>query len=284
MDDTTPTDYACPLQEADRRHRFVDAEARREQRMRKHVNDELARFAHTHTILATAWVDVEAGPDAKAHNRRPLSVTLHDWCHADGAAHAYAHEKDVDDDDDDDFDSGVDVLSFATAAPTLTTPLLDPHPHLASLCGFEDLGTLRIDAEADLLGMLAATDDAEYDFCESESEDDETGRQKPSLAECVRQLRQRLQSGGCGGGTSSHQRPLQLWAFSARSETGASNVFAEADRALTWKWCKPDSAYTKQSGWFLQLHELLDHGSWNGGKNLTLLARPAKADGFDMFI
>ncbi|CAK7228662.1 hypothetical protein SBRCBS47491_006983, partial [Sporothrix bragantina] len=168
-------------------------------------------------------------------------------------------------------------------APTLTTRLFEPHPHLASLVGFEDLGTMRIDADADLLAILAAAtdedqDENEYDFCDG----DDSFRPKPPLAESVRQLRQRLQSGEFEVHAKRH-RPLQLWSFSVRSDVEGNNIFTTSpDKALTWKWCKPDSPYHKNSQWFKELHEVLEHGSWNGGKNLTLLARLETEDPIHM--
>jgi hypothetical protein len=40
-----------------------------------------------------------------------------------------------------------------------------------------------------------------------------------------------------------------------------------------WKWAKPESIYRKTGSWETSLHEALDNGEWNGGRNLLLLIR-----------
>ncbi|KAH6845472.1 hypothetical protein B0I37DRAFT_417006 [Chaetomium sp. MPI-CAGE-AT-0009] len=40
-----------------------------------------------------------------------------------------------------------------------------------------------------------------------------------------------------------------------------------------WKWVKPDSIYRKAGFWEAGLHEALDSGDWNAGRNLILLTR-----------
>lgn len=40
-----------------------------------------------------------------------------------------------------------------------------------------------------------------------------------------------------------------------------------------WKWAKPESIYRKEGPWETSLHQALDDGEWNGGRNLLLLTR-----------
>lgn len=40
-----------------------------------------------------------------------------------------------------------------------------------------------------------------------------------------------------------------------------------------WKWVKPNSIYSKRGFWEAELHEALEHGEWNAGKDLILLTR-----------
>ncbi len=39
-----------------------------------------------------------------------------------------------------------------------------------------------------------------------------------------------------------------------------------------WKWAKPKSVYQKKGLWEADIAKVLDHGEWNGGKELVLLA------------
>jgi len=55
-----------------------------------------------------------------------------------------------------------------------------------------------------------------------------------------------------------------------------------------WKWVKPHGTYRKMGFWETELHEALEDGEWNGGKDLVLLLmevseqthRDAKARGY----
>ena len=40
-----------------------------------------------------------------------------------------------------------------------------------------------------------------------------------------------------------------------------------------WKWVKPDRIYRKTGFWEAELHNALEDGKWNGGKDLILLMR-----------
>ncbi|CAK7201581.1 hypothetical protein SEUCBS139899_004288 [Sporothrix eucalyptigena] len=243
-----PPEKYRPVDDPRDRSAFLDAEARREQRMRQQVEEELAGFSHKHTILATATSDVEAGTHTEQAKDRPIQVTLYDWCHA------------------------------GAATPSLTTGPFDPHSYLSSLRGFDDLGTVRVDPEVDLLVLLAKTDEAEYDFCKW---DEDEVRKRPAIAECVRQLRQRLETTAATIATTDH-KALQLWTFSVLSQT-ESPIFVSAHDKLVWRWCKPESPYNKRSKWFTQPHDVIQDGAWNAGKNLILLVKEAPEDPLAMY-
>lgn len=39
-----------------------------------------------------------------------------------------------------------------------------------------------------------------------------------------------------------------------------------------WKWVKPESIYFRKGFWEANLSKVLDHGEWNGGRDLVILA------------
>ena len=64
---------------------------------------------------------------------------------------------------------------------------------------------------------------------------------------------------------------LQFFSFPVSGSD--PNEFLSDCLLPAWKWVKPDGIYSKTGFWEAELQEALEHGEWNGGKNLILLAR-----------
>ncbi len=54
----------------------------------------------------------------------------------------------------------------------------------------------------------------------------------------------------------------------------SNNPYGVFDDGLfpVWKWAKPESVYQNKGLWEADIAKVLDHGEWNGGKELVLLA------------
>ena len=63
---------------------------------------------------------------------------------------------------------------------------------------------------------------------------------------------------------------FEFFSFSVLSNN-PSRVFDDGLFPV-WKWVKPESVYQKMGGWEADVAQALDHGEWNGGKELVLLA------------
>ncbi|KAB5580294.1 hypothetical protein GE09DRAFT_1081631 [Coniochaeta sp. 2T2.1] len=65
--------------------------------------------------------------------------------------------------------------------------------------------------------------------------------------------------------------PMQFFSFPVFSADPCHAPIRD-DLVPVWKWAKPNSVYWVKMGfWEADLSKVLDHGEWNGGRDLRLL-------------
>lgn len=236
-------------------------------RMIEQVRKQYAAFAHRHEILVAADVHAEA---------QPVSLTLYDWTSLQKQPTSPTTE------DATSTPSPSSLPSTTEPTTSKTFSVREPGSALAHIKGHFDLGVVRLpDATTSIVDLLVdEARDVEYDFCsdtdtdtnadsETDSGSAKPSGKPPSLPELVRRLRERLasQTNPVGRG-----RPVQLSSFPVQSNE-ADNVFGDATKFFLWKWFKLSSPYRKIGSWETSLDDVLENGSWQAGKELTLVLR-----------
>ncbi|KAB5551014.1 hypothetical protein GE09DRAFT_1124539 [Coniochaeta sp. 2T2.1] len=150
----------------------------------------------------------------------------------------------------------IPVTLYYWCPPTvciLTTVIISPRL-LSAVKGFISLGRFFLQDGLDISSTLS-------ELLAERTGDLELTPQL--LAELMTEL---ITPGGQGTTT-----PMQLFSFPVFS---ADTCHAPIRDGLVpvWKWAKPDSVYRVKRGfWEADLSKALDHGEWNGGRNLRLL-------------